>query len=79
MRKRLNLEQMPKRRVIPQTALGGDAMDSENGNRDQVKTVVILADRRSINYASLIRTFERLQTELEDISQSLKAEDTAKD
>jgi hypothetical protein len=70
---------MPKRRVIPQTALGGDAMDSENGNRDQVKTVVILADRRSNNYASLIRTFERLHIELEDISQSLKAEDTPED
>ena len=54
-------------------------MDSENGNRDQVKTVVILADRRSINCASLIRTFARLHIELDDISQSLKAEDTAKD
>ena len=54
-------------------------MYSENGNRNQVKTVVILADRPSINYASLIRTFERLHSELEDISQSLKAEDTAKD
>ena len=54
-------------------------MDSENGSRDRVKTVVILADRRSINCASLIRTFARLHIELEDISQRLKPEDTPED
>ena len=60
--------------------MGGE--DAEDKDADKAATFAATsADRTTIrvSYASLIRTFERLHIELKDISQSLKAGDTAKD